>query len=223
MSASLDDEFGFYTAAYHSGGSSEWMDVDGAPLLAGHKYDLVSHDYAIPDKITVDNVYPDKIAYTIHASSTDPSSLPYHSELTRQELDTMGYKFIASEEVGNEEAGPGEDPIRPGQDAIPQVDDLSTPSTTVSSFDPLNPDPRLFTGSYDGDVPQDRSWVLEGGLGQGVDVDPGLAAKLAGKDFSGQEQRGFIDEAGTARNLDKLDLEGTHYLEDDLDSAFNWS
>jgi len=129
----------------------------------------------------------------------------------------MGYKFVAA----NHPDGDGTDveqehPIRPGQDAIPQVDDLSSPSTVVSHFDPTQ-----YVGSFGGDAPDDRSWIMESGLG-GVSVDPELMAKFAGKDFSGQEQREFIDEQGTARNLDKLVLEGTHYLDDDIDGAFNW-
>lgn len=37
------------------------------------------------------------------------------------------------------------------------------------------------------------------------------ANKTAGKRFSPSEQRNFINEEGTARNADLLDLEGTHY------------
>jgi len=79
-----------------------------------------------------------------------------------------------------------------------------------------------YTGSFKGDSPDDRSWLMEGSPGQGVDVDPALMAKLAGKDFSPREQREFIDESGEARNLGKLDLDGTHYIADETDSAFNW-
>lgn len=78
-----------------------------------------------------------------------------------------------------------------------------------------------YTGSFRGDDPGSRGWLNEG---EGVDVDPALMAKLAGKDFSPREQREFIDETGEARNLDKLDLVGTHYVLDDTDDefAFGW-
>jgi hypothetical protein len=93
-----------------------------------------------------------------------------------------------------------EDPIRPGHDALPQETDLSRPTGSVEK-----------TG---------REWLMEGNDG-GVDVDPALMAKLAGKDYSPREQRTFIDESGEARNLDKLDLQGTHYVvEDDGDPEF---
>ena len=193
------------------------------------------------------------------------------------------------------ETTPGEEPVRPGQDAIPQIDDLSTPSTVVSNYDmsdmsdeailyqlahgapggtqraaieaeaqargllgsdlpardprhaperwdrpsyretlqgqagnglPMGQywppgDPRRTQGSseeadeallpkFAGDDPASRAHLLEGGSSE-VDVDPALMAKLAGKDFSPREQREFIDEGGEARNLDKLDLTGTHY------------
>jgi hypothetical protein len=70
---------------------------------------------------------------------------------------------------------------------------------------------------FAGDDPDSRSWLMDGGPGEGVDVDPVLMAKLAGKDFSPREQREFIDEKGEARNLDKLDLADTHYVVDDID------
>jgi ssDNA-binding Zn-finger/Zn-ribbon topoisomerase 1 len=47
----------------------------------------------------------------------------------------------------------------------------------------------------------------------------GTLAKAAGQHFSPREQREFVDEQGEARNLDKLALEGTHYMEDDDDDS----
>jgi hypothetical protein len=70
-----------------------------------------------------------------------------------------------------------------------------------------------YTGSFRGDAVADRSWLMEDS-GGGVEVDPGLLAKMAGRDYSPREQREFIDESGEARNLAKLDLEGTHYVVD---------
>ena len=49
--------------------------------------------------------------------------------------------------------------------------------------------------------------------------------KLAGYDYSMNEQKQFINENGVARNLDKLDLSGTHYpeeLESQDDDYFLW-
>jgi len=83
-------------------------------------------------------------------------------------------------------------------------------------------DPRRTQGGVVHDA-SSREWLMETGPGEGVDVDPVLMAKLAGKDFSPREQREFITEEGEARNLDKLDLDGTHYVTDDeVELAFNW-
>lgn len=213
LAGPVDDEFGFYGSKTADTVGPEWMDAEGAPLQPGHQYDMVTQDYSIPDKITVDQVYPDKISYTMHPSSTDASSLPYHAELTKQEFQTMSYQFVPSEatsdDVGDNQV---DHPIRPGQDATPQVDDLSTPQTAVSRVE----DPFEYVSKFQGDNLGDRTWLMEGNPNEGPLVDPVLAAKHAGKDFSGQEQRAFIDEPGVARNLDQLDLEGTHYLSNDV-------
>lgn len=47
----------------------------------------------------------------------------------------------------------------------------------------------------------DADWLLDGVP----------ASRIAGAKFSPQQQREFIDEDGEARNLDRLDLENTHY------------
>jgi hypothetical protein len=45
------------------------------------------------------------------------------------------------------------------------------------------------------------------------------ANKTAGAKFSPREQREFIDEEGTARNADRLRLDGTHYVESAFDNS----
>jgi hypothetical protein len=47
-----------------------------------------------------------------------------------------------------------------------------------------------------------------------------IIGKTAGKHYTPMEQRELIDEYGQARNADKLDLEGTHYIESSLDDSF---
>ena len=46
------------------------------------------------------------------------------------------------------------------------------------------------------------------------------SVKFAGKHYTPMEQRELIDERGEARNSDKLNLEGTHYIESPLDDSF---
>jgi transposase-like protein len=45
------------------------------------------------------------------------------------------------------------------------------------------------------------------------------ANKTAGAKFSPREQKEFIDEEGTARNADRLRLDGTHYVESAFDNS----
>jgi ribosomal protein L37AE/L43A len=45
-------------------------------------------------------------------------------------------------------------------------------------------------------------------------------SKTAGKNYTPMEQRELIDESGEARNSDKLNLEGTHYVESSIDDQF---
>jgi hypothetical protein len=81
----------------------------------------------------------------------------------------------------------------------------------------------VYTGSFSGDNPGGRDWLLDGARESKEDlVDPALLAKFAAKDFTPREQREFIDESGEARNLGKLDLRDTHYSdprEDDPELA----
>lgn len=248
IKASFDDEFGFFTASdepHHEhevehkkdeddsiadDGSSDdidsssdtpWVDDSGAPLQEGMDYELKANSYAIPDRVTVDRILPDKIQYTLHGGDVD-----YQDEVTKEQLDLDGISFTP---VGGGDTYDSEDgfqdwnaeaPVRPGQDATPQQDDLSTPTTVVSheEFAPISLE--TYTGSFRGDAPDDRSWLM--GESSEVAVDPSLMAKFAGKDFSAREQRAFIDESGEARNLDLLKLEGTHYVMDDVDAHFNW-
>jgi hypothetical protein len=86
----------------------------------------------------------------------------------------------------------------------------------------------------DGDSDFDFDRVAEfakhtGGQGRNIhDIakkDPRLADirerlnKNAGAKFSPREQKAFIDEDGMARNADRLNLEGTHYVESGFDNT----
>lgn len=186
----------------------EWVDADGQPLQEGVEYEMHTSSSAIPDRITVLSVVPGKLTYTTHSGDVD-----YSHELSKQEADLDGAQFTAATSGIDSESGSDMGdipPVRPGHDPIPQVTDISDTDTKVSSLEE-------YTGSFKGDQPDARSWLMEGN--SSVDVDPGLMEKLAGKDFSPREQREFIDEGDNgpgARNLNRLDLEGTHYISDDL-------
>jgi phosphohistidine swiveling domain-containing protein len=230
-----DPEFAFFMAAdegepihehqvehHHEvdDSSNVWVDESGEPLHEGGQYELKTGDYAIPDKITVTHLYPEKLVYT-----NDSGGINYRNEITADDVQTMGYTFGPSDPRGADSSAGFEEreaPVRPGQDAGPQVDDLSTPQTVVSGelhrgavHREAAIDPEAYVGSFSGDNVDDRSWIMQGSARDEVLVDPALMAKLAGKDYSAREQREFIDESGEARNLDLLDLSGTHYIADD--------
>jgi hypothetical protein len=54
------------------------------------------------------------------------------------------------------------------------------------------------------------NWLMEG------------VPHTAGAAMTPWEQRDYIDETGVARNSDKLNLDGTHYVNDPLDDSFLW-
>lgn len=78
-------------------------------------------------------------------------------------------------------------------------------------FDPSRGEVSPHSGSNSPRLGEDTGpdWLLDGVS----------ASRLAGKRFSPNEQKKFIDEEGNARNLDKLDLEGTHYRTKDSSSV----
>lgn len=205
---------------YHS--DDDWMDESGAPLEEGAQYEMKTAHSPIPTRITIEKIFPEKLTYLIHSGDVD-----YRDKITRDQLEMDGAKFLPVDDTGDDSMGdafPDEElPVRPGQDALPQVDDISTPSTVMSGVDKgvVNREAQSlgdYTGSFSGDDPGDREWLREGS-GSEVEVDPALMAKFAGKNYSPREQREFIDERGEARNLDRLDLAGTHYIDDELGTS----
>lgn len=92
----------------------------------------------------------------------------------------------------------------------------------------LEDDPELVGEDTDLPPVESRMWLMEGTSGGsgGGDVsndDIALAAKQALKEFSPDEQRELISEGelegSVARNLDKLEVSGTHY--EALERAFD--
>lgn len=205
---------------YHS--DDDWVDESGAPLEEGAEYEMKTAHSPIGTRITIEKIFPEKLTYLIHSGDVD-----YRDKITRDELEFDGAKFLPVDNSGDDSMGnafEGEEmPVRPGQDALPQQDDLSVPSTVMSGVDKGVVSREAqglgdYTGSFTGDDPGDREWLREGS-GSEVEVDPALMAKFAGKNYSPREQREFIEERGEARNLDRLDLSGTHYIDDELGTS----
>jgi hypothetical protein len=180
-------------ADYNS--DNEWKDDKGHPLKAGHDYLLKAPSYEIPDRVTVDAVKPDHISFTVHTDMME-----YRDEMTRQDVNNEGYEFINS---GSEEAQDMPDSTD-GFDATPEDPDVES---DLGEHDPTAIHARLMGGGdeeYEMPHHAARMWLLE-------DDEP--MTHVAARDFSPTEQRRFIDEPGKARNLDRLDLKGTHYIE----------
>lgn len=181
-----------------------WQDDQGHPLKEGKTYLLKTPNYAIPDRITVNKVASDHILYTIHTDMME-----YQDEMTRKEASTEGFEFVSADAEELDETPDSEDGFDGhGHDVVEQHD-------LPEHDDPYNVHAALHgkesAEEYD-ERPSHpkRDWLFEG------DEKDKLTHHMAGKDFSPTEQRRFIDEPGTARNLSKLDLSNTHY--DPIDS-----
>lgn len=187
--------------------ATPWQDENGDPLREGESYKLKAPDYEIPDDITIDEIHSNKLVYTIHTDSMD-----FQNEMDRKEMQVNEYDFVTHDHVEGDEEDmnpqsrkelkefdheTNNDDHTNATAGPGQVTDLSSPSTKVSTVE--HPD---------------RDWLWGS-------IDPQPTAHTAGKDYAPREQRTFIDEEGPARNLSKLDLSGTHYLEDpDMEDQF---
>lgn len=174
-----------------------WKDEHGQPLRAGHEYLMKSAEYAIPERITVDEVTPEKLTYTNHTGQ-----LEFRDVLTRLDIQNEQLHFVSTTHQAEHE-----DETHDG--AQEQEHEPHTEVETAPNDAGLVPLSHLsMTAAVNGEIPyyEDRAWLLDDDT-----------QKTAGKDFSATEQREFINEAGTARNLDRLDLSGTHYP--DMDEA----
>ncbi|MEM3116991.1 MAG: hypothetical protein QW136_01125 [Nitrososphaerales archaeon] len=156
-----------------------WVTDSLQPLEEGKDYHLFTSGYAIPDLVTITKITPDRLRFIIHADEVD-----YEDEITKQDQHNYRYVFkpASHERVDSmSDYETQEDYIRPGDDPLPQVTDLSKPPTKVSVF------------------------------------------HEAGRQFTVREQREFIEEEGPARNLHKLNLADTHYIENQVTTdEFLW-
>jgi hypothetical protein len=78
----------------------------------------------------------------------------------------------------------------------------------------------------DQDLPEEDAIYNDSTSGDETDLTNSaqMFAKSAGYSYSQSEQRDFINEQGSARNADKLDLSNTHYRteSEDDDFLFGW-
>lgn len=201
MAAAVEDEDMGYEDHQESHGSTEhWKDADGNPLEEGQSYMLKAPTYEIPDHVTINEVHPDKIMFTIHTDMMD-----YQDEMDKKDLDTEGYTFEPTKGMSDEE-------VDKSEDFTPETNDDNNMEGSMGHevSDLADTDTKV---SHD-EFPE-RSWLWD-------DADF-ATIHMAGRDYSPREQRDFINESGTARNLDRLDIAGTHYVEEhSLDDDFLW-
>jgi hypothetical protein len=175
-----------------------WMDAQGSPLQANAYYELYTKNYDIPDLVRIDDVKPggSEIVYTLMGDG----GLNTSESVSKEEADIMGYKFVPSQE-GDAEIQPegleANNDDNTAYQGAPEESDISTPHALVASGTGTGREWLMGGGSGGGNEGH-REWLMDG-------------QHTAGRQYNQWEQRDFIDEDGSARNADKLDLAGTHY------------
>ena len=168
-----------------------WKDDQGQPLREGGEYLLKAPSYEIPDRITVHTVNPHKITFTVHTDMME-----YTDDMSRLDVENGKYEFInASTDEAKDVPDSTDGFDGTGEDSHELHGELE-------DHDPSNVHASLM-GYDEQEFPHyaNRAWLLEG------------TEHTARKEYTPAEQRKLIDELGKARNLSKLDLSSTHYIE----------
>jgi hypothetical protein len=231
-------------SAVAGGENPDLTDTSGNPLQAGQTYLMTAANYSIPDKITIDNIDGSKVTYTIHTDALD-----YQDVMDLKDIMTQGYQFQpdaggdvpdadkAEDFAPDPEAEFGDDKGQPEVHPVRNVDQGATRAASVHTACPEcdgeDRDTCDWCGPGDGvhteKTKKEDKKAKQARMALASAQDDGLwgflvddtTEKTAGADFSPREQREFINESGTARNLERLDLSGTHYTtQDDLDDSF---
>jgi len=178
------------------------QDSDGMPLRRGQYYRLHGSKFKVPDVVKVIDLADDG---GITAQANDS---PVPLRITLADVDDEGYSFepiqgfqsdshlhfFGFELEGEVKEGVSWDdgPVGPQQ---------PVGKTCPNCGSPMQGDKCFNCGYSYGDQASARS-----------PVPPGpTVSKTARRAFSPSEQRALVDEDGSARNIGKLNLEGTHY------------
>jgi hypothetical protein len=184
--------------------SLSWIDASGQPLQVGTEYMIKSPKYSIPERGTLTAVKPHAIEYT----QTGELGLDKTIEVSKQEADMDGLQFIPADSGDQEIGNPGMEQNNDyaGQADPGYQDDQADSSdyrnlaavTSNSEYAEFNEaQQREYERTH-----QNLSWLVG-------DDEP--VQKTAGAHYTPNEQDELIRETGTARNLDRLALKGTHY------------
>ena len=213
--------------------SLTWTDGTGEPLQVGKEYEMKSANYDIPDIVRIEAVKPDAIQYTI----TGEYGLEHATEIHRDEAEIEQLEFIPTD-ASTEDQPTADNPEpehtmdSPEMAGVGDQTDLSSPTVRAS----VDPDRAWLLNGLGESSPDTvpAEWSKQATTepcevcGTEVwDFQPcprcghvlgEKTARTAGAKFTPMEQRDFIDEQGTARNSDKLNLSGTHYTDTDDDA-----
>lgn len=172
-----------------------WTDAAGNPLIEGQTYKLKSPKYPVADEIVIKNVQsPNKLTVEVKSDL----GISYEEDITPEAIANNGFQFE-----------PDVHPASQSQEFNPETNDehpfFDNPGGTSDLSD--LPTPVSHMSEPDGEM----SMHLQDAMPDFEGVDPVTLAKVAGRDYTHQEQMGFINEGGRARNIEDLDLSGSHY------------
>jgi hypothetical protein len=169
--------------------SGQFEDIDGSPIEEGATYRLYSAIEDAPEIVRVSEVTPENIFLTrLDSSFPDNEGDPYKISLNE----------FATEDMRMDKA-----------------DTLNPNEVGATSANPLDGTPETMddAGPGQNDIPGERD-LSGGSMGSGNPGRMSSTEHLAGRHYLPNQQKEFINEPGQARNLEKLVLEGTHYLDD---------
>jgi len=203
--------------------------------------------YDIPDEVTITKIKPTSIIVTINTGGIE-----FPNEISHDDLQNDGLTFEPATQAAPQEVQKAEQGAQPDStpDAGEQTD-LSTPTTSMPTAaaedfvdapvaeemeaepvdgllytnekgDPISYNE--YAASLRAQAPPHLAWLWDN-VQEDVEVSnrqEQMMQMTAGKNFTTMEQREFINEQGEARNKDKLDLEGTHYIHEDNDDDELW-
>jgi hypothetical protein len=188
-----------------------WQTKTGEPLEEGAKYEMYLGGLSVPEIITVDKITPENIVYSVEGpirnrniiSSKDPSLnhisfVPLGNSLpnTAPDQPDRALHTDAESTMGTPFTG------------WPEETGMSIQSSTPSGL------PTMDAFCMECDQPFKLAYDPQKEVHNPICASCRTMTKEAGKDYSLREQRALINEKGTARNLDALDLSQTHYIDD---------
>lgn len=164
------------------------VDVVGEPLVEGQTYRLYAGVDGEPEIVRVEESSPTRVLVSrVDSAFPEDAGEPY--EITDEQFSVEGMRFSEVDDIN---------PVEVGISATQPTD--GTPETN----DDAGPGQNDIPGQRDLSTPSKEIGRKSG------------SEHLAGRHYLPHQQKEFINENGRARNLDKLMLDGTHYVDEVL-------